>query len=63
MRLLLISLIGLVLAGCSLPKNPELLIGKKCLVENDRITFSRVWIVDKTLESKPTAEQCKQLEK
>ena len=53
---------ALFLAGCSIPKNPEVLIGKKCLVEGETITFSRVWIVDKTLSKKATAEQCEQLD-
>ena len=62
MNKILTLLIAVVLTGCSLPKNPEVLIGKKCLVEGERITFSRVWIVDKDLQARPTAEQCEQLD-
>jgi len=62
MKTILILMTALFLAGCSIPKNPEVLIGKKCLVEGETITFSRVWIVDKTLSKKPTAEQCEQLD-
>ena len=51
----------LLLANCSLPTNPDLVFGKKCLVENDQVTYSYVWVYDKTLPKKPTAEQCEQI--
>ena len=59
-KVLLISAF-LLLANCSLPKNPDLVFGKKCLVEGDQITYSYVLIYDKTLATKPSVEQCEQL--
>lgn len=61
MKNLFLILTFLLLANCSLPKNPDLVFGKKCLVEGDQVTYSYVWIYDKTLASKPSAEQCEQL--
>jgi hypothetical protein len=62
MKKLFIISVFLLLANCSLPKNPDLVFGKKCLVEGDQVTYSYVWIYDKALQTKPSAEQCQQLQ-
>mgnify|MGYP004352898683 FL=1 len=62
MKLLaLITASIILLTGCSVPKNPEIVFGKKCLVEGDRITYSYMWIQDKNLDTKPSVEACEQL--
>ena len=53
----------IAVTGCAIPSNPELLVGKKCLVEGDNISHSWVWIADKDLNNKPTAEACELLPK
>lgn len=60
----ILSIIFLIaVTGCAIPSNPELLVGKKCLVEGDNISYSWVWIADKDLNNKPTAEACELLPK
>jgi len=64
MKQILISIVALVLlAGCSIPKNPEIVFGKKCLVNGDQISYSWLWIQDKELDTKPSVEACEQLPK
>jgi len=64
MKQILISIVALVLlAGCSIPKNPEIVFGKKCLVNGDQISYSWLWIQDKELDTKPSVEACAQLPK
>ena len=53
----------IAVTGCAIPSNPELLVGKKCLVEGDNISYSWVWSADKDLNNKPTAEACELLPK
>lgn len=53
----------LTFTGCAIPSNPELLVGKKCLVEGDNISYSWVWIADKDLSNKPNKEACELLPK
>ena len=60
----IISIIFLfAVTGCAIPSNPELLIGKRCLVEGDSISYSWVWIADKDLSNKPSTEACQLLPK
>jgi hypothetical protein len=47
--------------GCAVPSNPELLIGKRCLVEGDSVSYSWVWIADKGITNKPSKEACELL--
>ena len=51
----------MLLTGCSIPKNPEIVFGKKCLATGDQISYSWVWIQDKELQTKPSEEACSQL--
>ena len=59
--LILLTASVILLSGCSIPKNPEIVFGKKCLANGDQIGYSWVWIQDKNLQTKPSAEACKQL--
>jgi len=63
MKKIISILFLLVVTGCAVPSNPELLIGKRCLVEGDGISYSWVWISDKNLTNKPSAEACELLPK
>ena len=56
----IITLAILFLSACSV-SNPKVSLGKKCVVKDDSVSYSYVWIYDKTLASKPSAEQCEQL--
>ena len=51
----------MMLTGCSIPKNPEIVFGKKCLANGDQVSYSWVWIQDKELQTKPSIEACDQL--
>ena len=53
----------ILLSGCSVPKNPEIVFGKKCLVNGEQVSYSWLWIQDKDLQTKPSEEACKQLPK
>ena len=53
----------ILLTGCAGVKNPEIVFGKKCLVEGDNITYSYMWIQDKNLAAKPSVEACDLLPK
>ena len=59
--LTLLSASIFLLTGCSVPKNPEIVFGKKCLENGDQISYSWVWIQDKTLGTNPSQEACAQL--
>ena len=61
MKTIIIIAISLLLAGCAVPSNPKMSFGKKCHVVDGYITYSYVWVYDKTLAKKPTAEQCEQI--
>ena len=63
MKKILSILFLFAVTGCAIPSNPEVLIGKKCLVEGDNISYSWVWIAEKGLSNKPTAEACNLLPK
>lgn len=61
MKRIILILAFLSLTNCSIPKDPELVFGKKCLSEGEQVTYSYVWIYDKSLGNKPTVEQCDQI--
>ena len=50
----------LFLTACSV-KNPSLNFGKKCLVEEDQVVYSYVWLFDSESGLKATKEQCEQI--
>ena len=49
-----------LLTACSV-KNPSLNFGKKCLVEEDQVVYSYVWLFDSESGLKATKEQCEQI--
>ena len=59
MNKILIGIIaGLFLVGCSSIDNPRVSFGKKCLVKENDVAFSYVWLYDKDTGLMATREQC-----
>jgi len=56
-KLVIILFATVLLAACSV-KNPALNLGKKCLVKEDQVVYSYVWLFDSELGLKATKEQC-----
>jgi len=50
----------LFLTACSV-KNPSLAYGKKCMVEDEQVIYSYVWLFDSESGLKATEEQCEQI--
>ena len=61
MKVLLSILFSIVfLTACSV-KNPALNLGKKCLVKEDQVVYSYVWLFDSEQGLRATKEQCNQM--
>ena len=56
----LIALFGFaLLAGCSLPKEPQVSFGKKCSETQDgQVVYSYVWVYDKSAGLKASKKTC-----
>ena len=63
MKTFILLIVALLLSGCAVPKNPSLSFGKKCHVEGENITYSYVWLFDKTTGNPATEAQCIHLQK
>ena len=59
-RLVVILFATVLLTACSI-KNPALNLGKKCLVKEDQVVYSYVWLFDSESGLKATKEQCEQI--
>ena len=59
-KLVVILFATVLLTACSV-KNPALNLGKKCLVKEDQVVYSYVWVFDSEQGLKATKEQCKQI--
>ncbi len=59
-RLVVILFATVLLTACSI-KNPALNLGKKCLVKEDQVVYSYVWLFDSKEGLKATKEQCEQI--
>ena len=59
-KLVVILFATVLLTACSV-KNPALNLGKKCLVKEDQVVYSYVWLFDSELGLKATEEQCNQI--
>ena len=61
MKVLLSILFSIVfLTACSV-KNPALNLGKKCLVKEDQVVYSYVWLFDSEQGLRATKEQCNEM--
>ena len=59
-KLVIILFATVLLAACSV-KNPALNLGKKCLVKEDQVVYSYVWLFDSESGLKATKEQCNEI--
>jgi uncharacterized protein YcfL len=63
MKNIAIIILGILfLSGCSV-SNPKVSLGKKCVVKDDSVSYSYVWIYDKNTGLPASEEQCKALPK
>ena len=53
----------LVVSACSVPKNPKVSFGKKCMVKDESVSYSYVWLYDKNTGLPASEEQCEALPK
>jgi len=55
--ILSILIAGLLITACSL-KEPRLSFGKKCMVKDDKVVYSYVWVWDKNVGLTATEADC-----
>ena len=51
-------LITAAIAGCSIPKNPKLSFGKKCVDKQENVVYSYVWLYNKKDGLQANKETC-----
>ena len=51
-------LITAAIAGCSIPKNPKLSFGKKCVDKQENVVYSYVWLYNKEDGLQANKETC-----
>ena len=59
-KMVVILFATVLLTACSV-KNPALNLGKKCLVKEDQVVYSYVWLFDSKTGLNATKEQCEQI--
>ena len=59
-KLVVILFATVLLTACSV-KNPALNLGKKCLLKENQVVYSYVWLFDSESGLKATKEQCEQI--
>ncbi len=59
MKYIGITLLALLLVGCTVPKNPKLSFGKKCAVQGEQVVWSHVWVYDKQIGLNADSDTCK----
>ena len=52
----------LLVSACSIPKNPKVSFGKKCMVKDESVSYSYVWLYDKELGLTANKEDCQYIE-
>ena len=60
--IVIIIVVSLLIAGCSIPKNPKLSFGKKCVDKQENVVYSYVWLYNKKDGLQANKETCKQIE-
>ena len=58
----IIIVMALLLVGCSIPKNPKVSFGKKCVDKQENVVYSYVWLYNKKDGLQANKEICKQIE-
>ena len=54
----IIIVMALLLVGCSIPKNPKLSFGKKCVDKQENVVYSYVWLYNKKDGLQANKETC-----
>lgn len=54
----IIIVMALLLVGCSIPKNPKLSFGKKCVDKQENVVYSYVWLYNKEDGLQANKETC-----
>ena len=49
---------ALLLVGCSIPKNPKLSFGKKCVDKQENVVYSYIWLYNKNDGLQADKETC-----
>jgi len=60
--IVIIIVVSLLIAGCSIPKNPKVSFGKKCVDKQDSVVYSYVWLYNKKDGLQANKETCNQIE-
>jgi|TARA_B100000242_G_scaffold218185_1_gene159520 hypothetical protein len=60
--ILFAMLFVLSLSACSIPKEPRLAFGKKCVEKNSDIVYSYVWLYNKGNGLEANKQTCKLIE-
>ena len=56
--IVIIIVVSLLIAGCSIPKNPKLSFGKKCVDKQENVVYSYVWLYNKKDGLQSNKETC-----
>ena len=56
--IVIIIVVSLLIAGCSIPKNPKLSFGKKCVDKQENVVYSYVWLYNKEDGLQTNKETC-----
>ncbi len=56
--IVIIIVVSLLIAGCSIPKNPKLSFGKKCVDKKENVVYSYVWLYNKKDGLQANKETC-----
>ena len=56
--IVIIIVVSLLIAGCSIPKNPKLSFGKKCVDKQENVVYSYVWLYNKEDGLQANKETC-----
>ena len=54
----IIIAMALLLVGCSIPKNPKLSFGKKCIDKQENVVYSYIWLYNKNDGLQADKETC-----
>ena len=56
--IVIIIVVSLLIAGCSIPKNPKVSFGKKCVDKQENVVYSYVWLYNKEDGLQANKETC-----
>ena len=62
-NILMVFIRGLEVSAWSLPTDPRITFGKKCVVKDETVAYSYVWIYSKELGLKADTKSCDQIKK